>query len=136
MHASHDRKEPNMRLLSLTMCFAMMAVFAGGASAYKVRGQVIAGGGTSAPPMSNGINAVYGTVGQAAYHTSFNSDHQHCAGFWCFGGTRVLAVDPSDGPSLPTQFALGVATPNPAAGETRFHLALPRDAKVTLSVYD
>ena len=125
-----------MRLLIIAMCVAGAVMFAGRASAYKVRGQVIAGGGTSAPPMSNGVHRVYGTVGQAATGMRVNANHLSCAGFWCFGGPRVLAVDPLGNPSLPTRFALGTATPNPTADETRFHLALPQDARVTLAVFD
>ena len=136
MRMSHAGKERNFRRFVTVMCAVATLTFAGVASAYKVRGQVIAGGGTSAPTMSNGVHSVYGTVGQAAYHTSFNANHQHCAGFWCFGGPRVVAVPPAGNAGLPTQFAMSAATPNPMAGETRFHLALPRDSRVTLRVYD
>jgi hypothetical protein len=40
------------------------------------------------------------------------------------------------GPSLPTEFALGPATPNPTQWQVRFHLALAKAALVTLRVYD
>jgi hypothetical protein len=44
-------------------------------------------------------------------------------------------VPPGDG-AAPLEFALGLATPNPTRGSTKFDLALPRAAQVTLAVYD
>lgn len=48
----------------------------------------------------------------------------------------MLAVDPPAGASVPAEFALGPATPNPARGSARFRLALAKAATVSLSVFD
>jgi hypothetical protein len=108
------------------------------ASAFLMRGNVVANGGSN--PMINASNKVFSTVGQPGIGFSAGASFQVCSGFWCFGGSRVLAVDPPGGPgtlpTLPTEFALGPPTPNPSRGDTRFSLALPQPARVTMTVFD
>jgi hypothetical protein len=111
---------------------ALLTLSVGLASA-NPRGNVIgSGGGTS----SGGGLVLVGTVGQAAVGVSSGASNRVCHGFWCFGGSRVLAVDPPGGAQLPAEFALGPSTPNPTRDEAHFHLALPRAATVSLTVYD
>src|SRR5438876_8844683 len=107
---------------------------AAAAPPYKVRGFVTANGGTSSPPATNGTYKLYGTVGQAGVGINQNASQIVCSGFWCFGGSRVVAVEPRGG--APLEFALGAAVPNPTRDQARFALALPRAAKVTLTVCD
>lgn len=107
------------------------------ASAFLMRGSVVANGGSN--PMTNASNTVFSTVGQPGIGIGANASFSLCSGFWCFGGSRVLSVDPPGGPggpSLPTEFALGPPTPNPSRGDTRFSLALPQPARVTMTVFD
>jgi hypothetical protein len=124
-----------MKLVACMM-IAMVLFASNPAFGFGIRGFVIANGGMSATPASNGVYQLYGTAGQPGVGISQNASRTLCSGFWCFGGPQVLAVDPRSGPSLPTRFALGPATPNPSRGQARFHLALPKTARVTLSVYD
>jgi hypothetical protein len=119
----------------------VMSLFAGlvasnVAFGFAIRGQVIGNGGNSTPPASNGIHRLYGTAGQTVIGRNHAPLNKLCAGFWCFGGPRVLAVQPPAEGSLPLEFALGQATPNPTRREASFRLALPKAARVTLAVYD
>jgi hypothetical protein len=117
--------------LGITVALAALAPPAG-AVTYALRGSVVANGGT---PGSNATYGLHGTAGQAAIGLSTGGAFKLCHGFWCFGGSRVLAVDPGGNP-LPRELSFGLPAPNPTRGETRFSLALPRDADVTLTVYD
>jgi hypothetical protein len=121
-----------MRRGVCTMIAVAVLFASSGAFGFGIRGFVVANGGMSSTPASNGVYQLYGTAGQAGVGISQNGSWTLCSGFWCFGGSRVLAV----GPSLPTEFALGPATPNPTQEQARFHLALPKAAIVTLRVYD
>lgn len=103
---------------------------------FAIRGHVIGNGGHSTPPASNGIHQLYGTAGQTVIGLNHAPMNKLCAGFWCFGGPRVLAVQPPAEESLPLEFALGQATPNPARDEARFQMALPKAAQVKLTVFD
>lgn len=122
----------NLRGLLAGVCVLAAFASSAGAVTYALRGGVIANGGS---PGSNASYTLNGTVGQAAIGLSSGTAFKLCHGFWCFGGSRVLAVDPG-GPGVPRELAFGPPTPNPARGETRFTLALPREADVTLTVYD
>jgi len=105
-----------------------------GPGAARFRGYVIGNGGESAPALSAGSYQAYATVGQPAVQGAISGKYDVCSGFWCFGGSRVVSV-PGDG-AAPLAFSLGPATPNPSAGDTRFELALPAAAQVTLTVFD
>ncbi len=106
------------------------------ASGYAIRGFVVANGGMSSTGASNGTHRVYGTVGLPGVAMSQGGSSQVCSGFWCFGGSRVLDVDPARSGAPRVEFALGPARPNPARDRARFDLALPRTAMVTLTVFD
>jgi hypothetical protein len=121
-----------MSRLLLVACLLAACTAPAGAVTYALRGGVIANGGT---PGANGVYALKGTAGQAAIGLSNGTAFRLCHGFWCFGGSRVLAVDPGDS-GVPRELAFGPPTPNPSRGESRFSLALPREADVTLTVYD
>ncbi len=107
------------------------------AAAVALRGGVLANGGD---PSSSAGYSLLGTLGQPAVGHGLSSDFLLCSGFWCFGGSRVVAVDPPPiGPppeALPTELSFGAPVPNPTRGPTRFALALPQPATVTFVVYD
>ena len=123
-----------MRLGSMVIAGAVCVAWASAALGLGLRGLVIANGGSSATPGVSGAYRLYGTAGQCAVRPSQGGGSTLCTGYWCFGGPRVLAVDPHG--TLPAEFMLGPTTPNPTRGEAEFNLALPRPAVVTLSVYD
>lgn len=110
-----------------------LGVFAStAASGFAVRGFVTANGGQSSVAATNGVHGLYGTVGQVGVGIGQNASQIVCSGFWCFGGSRVVAVEPRGG----LEFALGAAVPNPTRDQARFALSLPKAANVTLTVYD
>ena len=108
------------------------------AGAALLKGGVIANGGTPAAGISGSGRRMLGTVGQPAVGYSGNATRILCHGFWCFGGVRVVAVEPGDTPDsgLPTVLAFGPPSPNPSRGMVRFRLSLPQAATVDLSLFD
>lgn len=117
----------------LVLAGLVFGVSVGHAAGFAIRGSVIANGGPSSTPATNGTRSVQGTLGQAVVGQSQNGGQEVCSGFWCFGGPRVVAVLPT---GLPLRLALGPATPNPTRDRATFRLALPEAAQVTLKVYD
>lgn len=133
---SRDLGRP-VRRVALAVAAALLAL-PSLAGAYALRGSVIASGGMPAAGSTNGTRALRGTVGQTAVGVSGFQFHIQCHGFWCFGGSRVVAVEdpPTSGPGLPTELAFGLPVPNPSRGTTSFELALPHSARVDLHVFD
>jgi hypothetical protein len=119
--------------IALVAAASLCAVPAGSVVTYTMRGNVLGNGGN---PGANASFALQGTAGQAAVGQSTNASFQLCHGFWCFGGSRVLATPPDGGPAVPKELSFGLPTPNPSRGDTHFLLALPQAADVTLTVYD
>jgi hypothetical protein len=124
-----------IRLVTLALAAALLA--AGPARAEQLRGGVLANGGS---PSSNASYSLLGTLGQPAVGGSLNGSFFLCSGFWCFGGSRVVAVEPPPATPppevLPTELSFSAPVPNPTRGPTRFALALPASATVTFIVYD
>jgi hypothetical protein len=119
-------------------CLAAAALLlAAPAAAEQLRGGVLANGGT---PGANSDYLLLGTLGQPAVGGSANATFLLCSGFWCFGGARVVAVEPPPitppPEALPTELSFSAPVPNPTRGVTRFALALPEAATVTFVVYD
>ena len=117
---------------------ALLAMPAAHAHAFALRGGVVSSGAQNS---SGGGLRLLGTVGQPVVGGSANASFFLCHGFWCFGGTRVVSVepdprDPGATAALPKSLAFGPPSPNPARGFVRFSLALPKDAVVTFAVYD
>lgn len=125
--------------MRMRMCLLMIVALATTSSiaqAFKIRGSLIANGGRSSAPATNGVYRSFGSAGQPGIQLAQNASNRGCSGYWCFGGSRVLAAEPGGRGSIPAEFALGPAVPNPSGGETQFDLALPRESLVTLTVYD
>jgi len=126
-------RRKRMHVLGAGLCLAL--VLPGAAAAFLLRGGVVANGGQSSPPGMDAAHRLYGTVGQAAVGHGASPVNMVCSGFWCFGGSRVVDVEPGGG-SVPAEFALGPTTPTPTRDQARFHLAMPRAGEVTLNVFD
>lgn len=114
----------------------VVLLMATGALAHP-RGGVVANGGNTC---TGGGLTLRGTVGQPVVGVSGGATRIVCSGFWCFGGSRVVAVDDGpgggSGPSLPKELSFSLPVPNPTHGDSRFTLALPKGARVSLTVYD
>ena len=125
---------------SLLTTLALVVAMAAPAGAFGLRGQVIASGGTPATGMSNGTRRMLGTVGQPAIDISNGVTRNLCHGFWCFGGSRVVAVDPPGaepaGIGLPMELSFSAPRPNPSRDHVGFELALPKEADVNLTIFD
>ena len=119
---------------ALVIGAAALALSAGTALAHP-RGHVIGSGGGT---LSGGGLVLHGTVGQPVVGVSTGPAHILCHGFWCFGGSRVVAVDPpgGGGGDLPAEIAFGLPSPSPSRGDVAFALALPAAAEVKLAVFD
>ncbi|NOT34660.1 MAG: T9SS type A sorting domain-containing protein [Candidatus Eisenbacteria bacterium] len=97
-------------------------------------GEVIANGGGRS---SNASQVLRGTLGQATVGRSASSVHALSHGFWSFGGSRVVGLEPPDETlRLPHAIAIGPAFPSPSPGTVRFAVALPHAASVSLEVFD
>jgi hypothetical protein len=143
-HAHHQGLVDRDVLYLVTGALASGTAWGG----YQLRpgsNSVVANGGESAVSTVPGSPTLklYSTVGQPAVlwpvfsvATGRWAPSAYCAGFWCFGPARVLAVGPGDTLSLPMKFAVGRPVPNPVQSSTRLHLALPRATRVALSIYD
>ena len=122
------------RLVTLVIALTGLAL---DAHAFALRGSVIGAGATPSNGIAGGTRRMLGTVGQSAVGASGGASNIVCHGFWCFGGSRVVAVEPPvEGPALPTELAFGRPYPNPSRDQVRFELALPKSARVDLALYD
>lgn len=124
-----------MRYLKITIVAASLAATAINADAFSLRGYVMGTGGTPATGITSAGRTMYGTVGQSVVGVS-SATRTVCDGFWCFGGVRVLAVEPLETPGLPTQVSFSAPRPNPARDRVGFELALPGEASVILTIFD
>ena len=133
------RAHPLRIMIATAAVTVVLAASAALAAPYGLRGSVLGNGG-AAPATGSGMR-LYGTVGQAAVGQSAGGAFRLCHGFWCFGGSRVLAVDlggdpVGNGAEIPTELSFDAPVPTPSRGEVRFALALPWSAEVSLIVYD
>lgn len=125
------RSRPHPSRLTITFALALALGSAPPARAQfnLSAGSMSAGGGQAA----GGSFTLDGTASpaQSAHATggSFILD-----GGW--GGAISVVGVPPEAPSLPTQFALSGARPNPCVRSTSIAFALPQAADVRLGVYD
>jgi len=101
----------------------------------QLRASVVGNGGTAGATATRQLN---GTAGQAAVGLSGGAVNLLCHGFWCFGGVRVVSVDPpgNPGPRAPLTFAFGPAAPTPSRGAVAMQLALPKAAEIQFAIFD
>lgn len=124
-----------MRHSMIMIVAATLATTAINADAFTLRGYVMATGGTPATGITGAGRAMYGTIGQSVVGVS-SAARTVCDGFWCFGGVRVLAVEPLETLGLPTKVSFSAPRPNPAHDQVGFELALPGEATVLLAIFD
>ena len=123
-----------MRHLAFAALLGAALVGASSAVAYSLRGSLIGNGGAT---ISGSGRQISGTAGQPAVGRSVGAAHVLCHGFWCFGGSRVIAVENPPVPAeLPDHLGLGAPFPNPAREGATFVLALPKPSRIALSIHD
>jgi hypothetical protein len=135
----HDKThEPGVTIPAarawIWMVAMMVLPLAAAATTQMSRSVLGNGGGTG----TGGGRTLRATAGQAAIGASTNGTFKLCSGFWCFGGTSLVSVDPPPGETGPVshEFSFSPPTPNPAQGRTRFRITLPSPSTVSLEVYD
>jgi hypothetical protein len=103
-----------------------------------LRGGVVGYGATPSAGSSGSGFVLRGTVGQPVVGASMDRSQILNHGFWCYGGSRVIAVEwpGSSQPPLPAALALGRPLPNPSRGDAEFVLALPEPAHAVVGIYD
>ena len=104
---------------------------AGQAQVFAIQSSVVANGGQSG---SSGTRSLVGTTGQAAVGMS-GTNPVLCSGFWCYPGSRVVAIEDPQNPS-PGKLEFGTPIPNPARGAVTFTVALPEASEVSIVIYD
>lgn len=124
-----------MRHSMIMIVAAALTTTAIKADAFTLRGYVVATGGTPATGITGSGRAMYGTVGQSVAGVS-SATRTVCDGFWCFGGVRVVAVEPQGTLGLPPKVSFSAPRPNPAHDRVGFELALPGEANVILTIFD
>ena len=123
-----------MRSLVIAALLGAALLGASSAVAYSLRGSLLGNGGTR---ISGSGRQISGTAGQPAVGRSAGATHVLCHGFWCFGGSRVVAVENPPIPAdLPDRLGLGTPFPNPAREGATFVLALPQPSRIALSIHD
>jgi hypothetical protein len=107
-------------------------------AAYAIRSQVIGNGATPSAGSTGSGRKVRGTAGQAIVGKSVGSNHEICHGYWCWGGTSLVSVDPPDEieSSLPKTLSFGAPRPNPTQDAARFAVDLPQAARIDLRIVD
>jgi hypothetical protein len=97
---------------------------------YQITESVIGSGGTSA---SGGSYSLLGTVGQPAIGVASGASYINEIGFWYQPGWILTGVEDE---VIPTRFSIGQNFPNPFNPVTKFRFAVPKEARVTLTLYD
>lgn len=98
----------------------------------KIKQSVIS---NSATVVSNGKQKLAGTLGQTITGKSNNSTYSSSAGFWyqhINSLTRVKEIEAA----IPKKFQLYQNFPNPFNPSTTIQFALPKKAKVLMTLYD
>jgi len=114
--------------LTLFAALALVAMPAG--AQYQINESVIGSGGGSA---SGGSYSIVGTVGQPAIGVTSGGSYINEIGFWYQPGWVLTGVEEE---LFPTRFSLGQNFPNPFNPVTTFRFAVPRTARVTVTLYD
>jgi hypothetical protein len=119
-----------MRHVVLLTAAVVLSLCAIAAAQYQISESVIGSGGGSS---SGGSYQIVGTVGQPSIGETSGGSYIHQIGFWYQPGWVLTGVEEG---ALPLRFGLGQNFPNPFNPVTTFRLAVPRAARVTVTLYD
>ena len=114
-------------LLAAVLVFALSAP---ASAQYQISPSVIGSGGGSA---SGGSYTLLGTVGQPAIGVVSGASYINEIGFWYQPGWVLTGVEDE---AVPSRFSFGQNFPNPFNPVTTFRFAVPKTARVTLTLYD
>ena len=135
--ARHERPVLGARPATWVLALTIMMTSPRFGAAQELRGHVGASGVTASVGLTSSGRTLYGALGQPLVGVTGAGSQALCQGFWCFGDSRVVAVEPPvDNPGLPRVLSLSAPRPNPARHYVAFELALPREAAVDLTLYD
>ena len=115
-------------VVTVLSALALLAAPAG--AEYQISPSVIGSGGGSA---SGGSYSLIGTVGQPAIGVVSGGSYINEIGFWYQPGWILTGVEDE---AIPTRFSFGQNFPNPFNPVTTFRFAVPKAARVTLTLYD
>ena len=117
-------------VMTLAVLAAALALAVPASGQYQISSSVVGSGGTSA---SGGSYSLLGTVGQPAIGVTSGGSYLNQIGFWYQPGWILTGVEDE---LLPTRFQLGQNFPNPFNPVTTFRFAVPKAARVTVTLYD
>ena len=119
------------QLVAMLVVLAAVALLCSTAGAqYQIFPSVIGSGGGGG---SGGSYSLVGTVGQPAIGVASGGSYLHQIGFWYQPGWILTGVEDE---TYPTRFQLGQNFPNPFNPVTTFRFAVPRESRVTVTLYD
>jgi hypothetical protein len=116
--------------IALAVVLVALVLSAPAGAQYQINESVIGSGATDA---SGGSYQLLGTVGQPAIGVVSGGSYINEIGFWYMPGWVLTGVEDSE---FPKHFGLGQNFPNPFNPVTTFRLAVPREARVTVTLYD
>jgi len=117
-------------VLLLSVLALVVALSVATSAQYQITESVIGSGGGGA---SGGSYSLLGTVGQPAIGVTSGGSYLNQIGFWYQPGWILTSVEDE---LFPTRFSLGQNFPNPFNPVTTFRFAVPRAARVTITLYD
>jgi hypothetical protein len=117
-------------VFALAMVAAIVVFSATASAQYQITPSVIGSGGGGG---SGGSYSLIGTIGQPAIGVTSGGSYLHQIGFWYQPGWVLTGVEDE---LIPTRFELGQNFPNPFNPVTSFRFAVPKDARVTVKLYD
>jgi hypothetical protein len=119
------------QLFAVLAVVAVVAALCTSAGAqYQISPSVIGSGGGGG---SGGSYSLLGTVGQPAIGVTTGGSYLHQIGFWYQPGWILTGAENE---RFPTSFQLGQNFPNPFNPVTTFRFAVPKEARVTVRLYD
>jgi hypothetical protein len=115
---------------ALCVLAAILLLSAVASASYEITSSVIGSGGGAG---SAGSYSVIGTIGQPLIGVASGGSYINEIGFWYQPGWILTGVA---GDLIPTKYELGQNYPNPFNPVTTFRFGVPREARVTVKLYD
>ncbi len=116
--------------ITLAVLLAVLACAAPSHADYVISQSVVGSGGGSA---SGGSYSIVGTVGQPAIGVTQGGSYIGEIGFWYQPGWLLTGVEEG---AFPKHFSIGQNYPNPFNPVTTFAYSLPKQARVSIIIYD